>query len=112
MNQTPPGATEQAPHATKHEEWQVLGEELASTVKTLLHEGNVRRIIIKHEEQTVLEIPLTVGVVGTLLVPWLAAIGALGALLAHFTVEVIRTDLPGTVPNLVPHHAEGDHHGA
>jgi hypothetical protein len=60
------------------EEFQVMGEQLVATVKRLFHEGNVRRIIIKHEGQPTMEIPLTIGVVGTLLAPWLAAIGAMG----------------------------------
>jgi hypothetical protein len=95
----PTSATpEHAQHAGKHEEWHVLGSDLAASVKQLIHEGNVRRIIIKHEGQTALEIPLTVGVVGTLLAPWLAAVGAMGALLTHCTLEVVRTDGPDTPP--------------
>jgi hypothetical protein len=45
-----------------------------------------------------MEIPLTVGVVGTLLAPWLAALGAMGALLTHCTIEVVRTEKPGEPP--------------
>jgi Domain of unknown function (DUF4342) len=93
MTQTKTHTTER-----EHEEWQVKGEELVATMKKLFHEGNVRRIIIKHEGQTALEIPLTVGVVGTLLVPWLAALGAMGALLTQCTIEVVRTDSPGEPP--------------
>ena len=80
------------------EELHVMGGQLVTTVEQLLHEGNVRRIIIKHEGQTALEIPLTVGVAGTLLAPWLAALGAMGALLTHCTIEVVRTDSPGEPP--------------
>ena len=50
-----------------------MGDELVATMKKLLHEGNVRRIIIKHDGHSALEIPLTVGIVGTLVAPWLAA---------------------------------------
>lgn len=72
------------------EELQITGEQLVATVERLIHEGNVRRILIKHEGQTVLEIPLSVGVVGALLAPMLAAVGAIGAALTNCTVEVIR----------------------
>ena len=68
----------------------VAGAELEAKVKELLHEGNVRHIIIKHEEHTVLEIPVTVGVVAVVLAPVLAAVGALGAVLTHCTLEVVR----------------------
>jgi hypothetical protein len=76
------------------EEIQVQGSNLADTVKELLHEGNVRRIIIRHKDRTIIEIPVTVGIVGTLLVPKLAAAGAIGALLTHSTIEVVRSDQP------------------
>jgi Domain of unknown function (DUF4342) len=98
MTQTHPGTTQSGQRPAEHEEWQVRGEELVATVKKLFHEGNVRRLIIKHEGQTALEIPLTVGVAGTLLAPWLAALGAMGALLTHCTIEVVRSDSPGSPP--------------
>jgi Domain of unknown function (DUF4342) len=98
MTQTNSDTTEREQQPGKHEEWQVLGKELVAAVEKLFHEGNVRRIIIKHEGQTVLEIPLTIGVVSTLIAPWLAAIGAVGALLTHCTVEVVHTDNPGETP--------------
>jgi hypothetical protein len=69
--------TEQKPEY--REEFHVMGEQLGTTVEQLLHEGNVRRIIIKHEGHTMLEIPLTVGVVGVVVAPLLAAVGAIGA---------------------------------
>ena len=77
------------------EELQVMGEQLLSKVKELIHEGNVRRIIIKQEGHTIMEIPLTVGVVGVLVAPALAAIGALGALMAQCSIEVVRSERPG-----------------
>ena len=98
MTQTDPNTSAGAQHPGDREEWQVKGEELVATVKRLFHEGNVRRIIIKHEGQAAMEIPLTVGVVGTLLAPWLAALGAMGALLTHCTIEVVRTEKPGEPP--------------
>lgn len=74
---------------TRYEEFRVDGEALISKVKEILHEGNVRRIIIKDEKgATYIEIPMTVGVIGTLLLPVWAAIGALAALAANFTIVV------------------------
>jgi len=77
------------------EELQVMGEQLLARVKELVHEGNVRRIIIKQEGHTIMEIPLTVGVVGVLVAPALAAIGAIGALIAQCSIEVVRSERPG-----------------
>ena len=75
------------------EEFRVNGEELLGRIKQLVHEGNIRRIIIKNKEGAVLmEIPLTFGVVGALLVPTLAAVGAIAALLAEATVVVEKSD--------------------
>src|SRR5215475_16218981 len=74
------------------EELQVMGEQLLTKVKELLHEGNVRRIIIKHEGQTVMEFPLTVGVVSVVAMPQLVAIGAISALLAQYSIEVVRIE--------------------
>lgn len=75
------------------EEFRVNGEELLGKIKDLVHQGNIRRIIIKNKEgTTVLEIPLTFGVVGALLVPSLAAVGAIAALLTEATVVVEKTD--------------------
>lgn len=76
------------------EEFQVKGEEIVSKIKELLHEGNIRRVIIKNESgRTLIDIPLTIGVVGALLVPQLAAIGAIAALLSHGTIVVEKTDV-------------------
>ena len=74
------------------EELQVMGEQLLSKIKELVHEGNVRRIIIKQDGNTILEIPLTVGIAGLLLAPVWAAIGVLGALLAQCSIEVVRSE--------------------
>jgi hypothetical protein len=76
---------------TNTETIEVDGDDLVAKVKEIVHEGNVRRIIIKNEEgEQVIEIPLTVGVVGALLLPALAAIGAVAALLSKCTIEVER----------------------
>jgi hypothetical protein len=77
------------------QEFKVKGEELLKKVKELVHEGNVRKIIIKDEKgNTFLEIPLTFGVVGVVLAPVLAAVGALAAMASNFTVEVVKKDTP------------------
>ncbi len=71
------------------EEFQVKGEEIVAKIKELLHEGNIRRVIIKNEDgRTLIDIPLTIGVVGALVAPQLAAIGAIAALLAKGTIVV------------------------
>jgi Flp pilus assembly pilin Flp len=76
-------------------EFKVKGEELLKKVKDLVHEGNIRRIIIKDEKgATFLEIPLTFGVVGVVIAPVLAAVGALAAMASNFTVEVVKKDDP------------------
>lgn len=73
------------------EEFRVSGEELLKKVKELIAEGNVRRITIKSKEgKTIVEFPLTVGVVGAVLVPPLAAIGAIAALVSECTIAVER----------------------
>jgi len=73
----------------RSEEFKVTGEEVISKVKELLHEGNIRRIIIKNQDgQTLIEIPLTLGVVGAVLLPVWAAIGAIAALAANLTIVV------------------------
>jgi hypothetical protein len=75
------------------EEFRVNGEELLGRIKALVHEGNIRRIIIKNKEgATLIEIPLTFGVVGALLVPSLAAVGAIAALLTEATVVVEKAE--------------------
>jgi len=74
------------------ESFKVAGEQLVDAVKKLVHEGNVRRVIIKHEEHTVAEFPLTVGVIGAVLAPVLAAVAALAAVMKECTIEVERVE--------------------
>jgi len=75
------------------EEIKVSGGKVVETIKKLIKEGNARRIIIKNETgKTVMEIPLTVGAVGALLLPTLAAVGALAALLTKCTLVVIKDE--------------------
>lgn len=74
---------------THTEEFKVNGEELLAKVKQLIHEGNIRRIIIKDKDgRTVMEVPLTFGVVGVLLAPTLVAVGAIAAMLTEATIVV------------------------
>jgi hypothetical protein len=76
-----------------YEEFKVDGDALIAKIKELVHQGNVRRIIIKNEKaETLIEIPLTIGVVGAILLPVWAAIGAIAALAANFTIVVERID--------------------
>src|SRR5581483_7193250 len=81
------------------EEIRVMGSELAENVKNLIHEGNVRRIIIKDEKgHTFIEIPVTVAAIGAILAPVLAAVGAIAVMASHFTVVVEKTR-PANPPN-------------
>ena len=80
------------------EEVQVLGRDLGERVRALIHEGNVQRIIIKDEHgNTFVEIPVTVGLVGLVLAPVLAAVGAISALVAMFTIVIQRSEPKGPV---------------
>lgn len=79
------------------EEFMISGDDLVAKVKELLHKGNVRRIIIKTEEgRTLIEVPLTVGVVsgviGATLFPVVAALGAIGALVAHLKIIIEKVE--------------------
>lgn len=79
---------------TNHtEEFKVNGEELLKKVKELIAEGNIRRISIRNKEgKTIMELPLTIGVVGAVLAPPLAAVGAIAALVTECTLVVERDD--------------------
>ena len=79
------------------EEFTIRGDALVAKIKELIHQGNIRRIILKNEEGRVLiEIPLTVGVVGGVLsaalFPVMAAVGAIGAMVAHLTIVVEKRE--------------------
>ena len=80
--------------STFKESFKVAAEQLVDAVKKVLHEGNVRRIVIKQEGRTIAEFPMTVGVVGAVIAPVLAAVGALAAVLTECTVEVERSSKP------------------
>lgn len=75
------------------EEYQVSGESLVAKAKELVHEGNIRRIIINNEEgKTLIEVPLTLGVVGAALLPVWAAIGAIAALVTNCSIVVEKEE--------------------
>lgn len=76
------------------EEIKVTGAQLVDTVKDLIHEGNVRRILIQQEGRTVLEVPVTIVAVGVLIAPLAAALGAFAALVTNCTIVVIRDEEP------------------
>lgn len=77
----------------RKEEFTISGEKLVSTVKELVRQGNIRRVTIKNKEgKTLIEIPLTLGVVGTLFLPTLAAIGAIAALVTECTIVVEKIE--------------------
>jgi hypothetical protein len=72
-------------------------ETILAQIRKLIDEGNIRRVVVKHQGKTVAEFPLTVGVVGTVIAPVAAAIGALTAVLAECTIEVEKT-APASTP--------------
>jgi hypothetical protein len=85
------------------EEIQVVGRDLVEKVKSLIHEGNVRRIIIKDVQgHTFVEIPVTVAAIGVILAPILAAVGAIAAAVAKFTIVVQRSEPANPNPPAPP----------
>jgi len=75
------------------EEFQVSGDMLVAKIKELVREGNIRRVIIKNEEgRTLIDVPLTLGVVGVLVAPQLAALGAIAALITHGSIIVEKIE--------------------
>jgi hypothetical protein len=74
-------------------------EQILAQIRRLIDEGNVRRVLVKHQGRVVAEFPLTVGVVGTVIAPVAAAIGALSAVLAECSIEVEKTTEPATPPS-------------
>ncbi len=87
--------SESAAPRTTEEELKVAGENLLKTIRGLNHEGNYRRIIIRNDHgHTLLEIPLTIGLVGAMLMPVWAAIGAMAAMATGFTI-IVERPIPG-----------------
>jgi hypothetical protein len=83
---------------TQFETIKATGGQVLDEVKRIIHEGNVRHVTIKRDEQTVVEFPLTVGVVGAVLAPTLAAVGAVAALVTECTIEIERTEAAPAPP--------------
>jgi len=86
----------------EHTFWETIkiqGTELLGKVKEFIHEGNVRRVVIKQGDRTIAEFPLTAGVVGTVFSPILAAVGALAALLNECSIDVERVGTPPAQDN-------------
>jgi len=80
---------EEKQKSKKTEEFKISGDELIAKIRGIIKEGNARRIIIKNEkDETILELPLTIGAVGVIVAPALAAVGALAALVTKCTIIV------------------------
>ncbi len=77
----------------KTEEFKIDGDQLVTKIKDLIKQGNIRRVIIKNEEgRTMIELPLTLGVVGSIVAPQLAALGAIAVLIGHGTLVVEKVE--------------------
>jgi hypothetical protein len=92
---------------TEHCSWQSFkaeGASLLETLKEVIRQGNVRRVIVEHHGRTIAEFPLTVGVVGAVLAPVLAAIAAIVALVEDCTIQIerITTDVPAPRQSTTP----------
>jgi hypothetical protein len=95
QDETPPQADTppQAGTEPRVDEFSVTGDQVLEFLKKILHEGNIRRIVLRDESgKTLLEIPVTIGVVGAILLPVWAAIGAAAALVAKMTIVIERTE--------------------
>lgn len=81
------------PETYRTEEFKVEGEKILAKIKELIHEGNIRKVIIKDKDgKSLVEIPMTFGVMGVLILPQLAAIGAIAALLTEATIVVEKSE--------------------
>jgi uncharacterized protein DUF4342 len=75
---------------THWESFKIEGNQVVDTLKKMIHEGNVRRVVVQQGGRTVAEFPLTVGVIGVVLAPVLAAVGMLAAVIEDCTIKVER----------------------
>ncbi len=99
MNPNPQQTTSDSA-STPVESYQLTGEDVISRIRQIVHEGNVRRVLIKNAEgHVIVEFPLTIGVVGAALVPMWAALGAIVALVSDCTIEIERNDEPNRMTN-------------
>jgi hypothetical protein len=87
---------------TVWESFKADSETVVEKLKDIIHAGNVRRVVVQHNGHTVAEFPLTVGVVGAVLAPVVAAIGALVALLKDCTIQIERTDTGAAAQDEAP----------
>jgi hypothetical protein len=87
--------TTQTQEQARTEQFKIDPDHLLSEFKRLINEGNDRRISIKQGEHTIVELPLTVGVAGAVLAPWLAAVGAIAALVTDCSIVVERVEPAG-----------------
>ena len=86
---------------SRSEEFQFSGDTLLAKIKEIIREGNIRRVVIKNDDGRVLiDIPLTIGVVGTLLAPQLAAIGAIAALVLKGSIVIEKEAQRETTPTV------------
>ena len=86
-------AEEKKDEKKRSEEFNLSGSQVVDKIKELIHEGNIRRIILKNDEgKTLIEIPLTLGLVGVALMPVLAAVGAIAALVTKMTIVVEKVE--------------------
>ena len=87
------GAEASSDCGSGRERYKVAGDRVVAKLKELLHEGNVRHIVIKNDDgKTLIEIPVTIGVAGALLIPVWAAVGAVAAVVTNCTIEIERQD--------------------
>lgn len=74
------------------EEFSVRSNEVIDKVKDLIHQGNINKIRVKHDNRTLVEIPVGLGAIGAVVLPQLAALGVLVAVFKHCTIEVIHSE--------------------
>jgi hypothetical protein len=88
-------ATDTTQDRTRTETFKLDGGKVLDTIKDLIHQGNIRRIILKNEDgKTLIEIPLSLGLVGAALLPVFAAVGALAAVVTRMVIVVEKTEEP------------------
>ena len=83
-------------------------EQVLAQIKRLIDEGNIRRVVVKQQGRVIAEFPLTVGVVGTVIAPVAAALGALTAVIADCSIEVEKATPPAAAPDAEPVAAQED----
>ena len=85
--------TNESNGGSRKERYKVAGDRVVEKLKELLHEGNVRHVVIKNDDgRTLIEFPVSIGVAGALLLPVWAAVGAVAAVVTNCTIEIERTD--------------------